>query len=265
MSFSVCVVFSCLTYICVCRRKSLLEKAVVGASVGGLAVGFAAGLLAFFMFFRVKNRRRAPSQQFFNSNRNRGYSAADNATRPLKTAPSTSTLGRSTSFGALSSAPTDLTHTTNSIPLTPATAARNSGVPRPPLPQIPVMPIQRPAQRQRSASRERYTAVPTDGSPMRTEYPADIKQALPPSDTSIFPRDDAESLASSSNTRVASRPASTISRAPTYVPRTSNLRGPAHTIEEAEPTPDMPPEYGRHTDDPYLKYAPSVLSSGNRF
>lgn len=235
--------------------------------MGGLAVGFAAGLFAFYVFFRVKNRRRAPSQQFFASNRNRDYSAADSPTRPLKAPPSTSTLGRSTSFGAVSSVPSDSTHTTNSIPLTPTTAARHSVIPRPPLPQIPVMPNQRNSRRQRSASREPYAVVPTDASPMRTEYPADIKQALPPSDTSIFSRDDTESLASSSNThiRTTGRPLSTISRAPTYVPRSSHLRGTAHTIEEAEPTPELPPEYGRHTDDPYLKYAPSVLSSGNRF
>jgi hypothetical protein len=57
---------------------------------------------------------------------------------------------------------------------------------------------------------------------------------------------------------------STHSRAPTYVPRSSQLRGGAQVAEESGVN-EMPPEYGRHTADPHLKYAPSILSSGNRF
>ncbi len=161
-----------------------------------------------------------PSQQFFNSNRNRGYSAADNATRPLKTAPSTSTLGRSTSFGALSSAPSDLTHTTNPIPLTPATTARNSGV---------ASAASSASPRHADPAARSKTTFEFEGALYRCAYkrqsdekpntPPDIKQALPPSDTSILPRDDAESLASSSNTRVAQ------SASFHHLPRT-NIRSP---------------------------------------
>lgn len=221
------------------------------------------GALCFFVLARFKTKGRAPSQHFFDSERYRDQAARDSPTRPLKAPPST--IGHSTSISAFSTAQSESAPTVNSIPLTPTTLlspVRHSDAP--PLPRNPSTPP-RP-RRQRSTSREPYMAVPNDASPSLPEFPPDIKHPIPSNDVSFFSRDDTESLASSSNThaRSTTRPLSTHSRAPTYVPRSSQLRGTVQRIEEAE-TPEMPPQYGRHTEDPHLKYAPSVLSSGNRF
>lgn len=114
-------------------------------------------------------------------------------------------------------------------------------------------------------------SVVSSGAPQTkaTEYPADVKVPLPDSspdtsaDISVVSRDDAASqMSSSSRGRPLPRPMSVQSRAPTYVPRSTPLTGPDHVIDEV---PDVPPEYGRHTNDPSLNYAPNVLSSGNRF
>lgn len=116
-------------------------------------------------------------------------------------------------------------------------------------------------------------SVVSSGAPQTkaTEYPLDVKVPLPTAspdtsaDVSIVSRDDvASQISSSSRGRRLPRPVSVQSRAPTYVPRSTPLTGPDHVIDE-DVVPDVPPEYGRHTNDPSLNYAPNVLSSGNRF
>ncbi|KAF8959905.1 hypothetical protein BDZ97DRAFT_1835516 [Flammula alnicola] len=103
--------------------------------------------------------------------------------------------------------------------------------------------------------------LPRDPVPLR-HVPRSHRSVEPytalPSESGDVSRDDAASFASSSsNSRSNPRPLSTHSRAPTYVPR-SQLRGAAHAVNETA-VPEMPPEYGRHTADPSLNYAPSLF------
>ncbi|KAF8959211.1 hypothetical protein BDZ97DRAFT_1838645 [Flammula alnicola] len=217
------------------------EKIVIGATVGGTFFGIAVGILGCLIFFKLQHRRRPPSKLYFG----RDSFSRDSPTRPLK-APS--------SLMPSSSVPSS--PTVASMPLTSTSALRVSedqGLPLDPV------PLRRPPRSHRSV--EPYTAFPSEAGSTQTQYPADVKRPLPASDVL---RDDAASLASSSsNSRSNPRPLSTHSRAPTYVPR-SQLRGAVHAVNETA-VPEMPPEYGRHTADPSLNYAPSILSSGNRF
>jgi hypothetical protein len=165
-----------------------------------------------------------------------------------------------------------------SMPLPSTPPSRSSD-----LPLEPVRPPRSSVRRNRSV--EPYTVAPSETESISSRsqsrsshnqshsshYPLDVKRPLPTSPdatASTFSGDDTASLASSS-TPSRRRPLSIQSRAPTYVTvsRPSNLRGTVIAVNETdeEPIPDQPPEYGRHTTDPSLNYAPSVLSSGNRF
>ena len=162
-------------------------------------------------------------------------------------------------------APTSLTQP--SIPLAITIPDTRSSVLAEAPPPGNLSPPRRPTRSHRSV--EPYIIPPTDvgadSGPNR--YPADRKRPPLSSDISVSSRDDTSSLASSSSNSQSnslSRVLSTQSRAPTYVSRTTRLRNVVNAINETD-TPDLPPEYGRHTTDPSLNYAPSILSSGSRF
>lgn len=80
----------------------------------------------------------------------------------------------------------------------------------------------------------------------QNHYPLDVKVRLQP--------DDSASVASSTAyTR------SNLARAPTYASTSARHPRGIYVIEETEAT-DVPPEYGRHTDD--TSCTPSIISSG---
>ncbi|PPQ96162.1 hypothetical protein CVT26_004797 [Gymnopilus dilepis] len=249
-----------------CRSKTLFEKIIIGTSVGGVFVGAFAGILGYILLMRVLRKRKfSPSQSYLAS----AYAARNNETRPLRGAPST------ISYSAYS-APT-----ISSMPISTMPAVPLPSTPPPRSMDLPLEPVRhgRPSVR-RSPSFDPFAASSDTESvfsraqsqPPSTDYPQDVKRPLPPSPgPTASLSSETTSLSSSSNSvSRRQRPLSIQSRAPTYVTvtRPSNLREPVRAINETEddqPSPDVPPEYGRHTADPSLTYAPSILSSGNRF
>ncbi|KAH9484840.1 hypothetical protein JR316_0001742 [Psilocybe cubensis] len=270
--------------------KSHFESIVIGASIGGLFFGVAAGALAYFAYLKfIRRRKKSPSQSYLAT----AYASGNNPSRPL-TAPSLiggSTIVTRTAPSIVSSMPT-LAMPAMPLPTTPPT--RSAELPLEPVRHPSSVRSRRPnrsvdpydlsirSDAESVASRGQSSIAPTlvsnnNNNSSSNNYPLDVKRPLPPSpgavDTSFGADTTAESMVSSSSyiTHTPSpprgRPVSVQSRAPTYVPRSTNLRGAAHTINETEDGEmgELPPEYGRHTNDPSLNYAPSVLSSGNRF
>lgn len=215
----------------------------------------------------LRKRKHSPSQSYLAS----AYAARNNETRPLRGAPST------ISYSAYS-APT-----VSSIPISTMPAVPLPSTPPPRSMDLPLEPVRhgRPSVR-RAPSFDPFAASSDTESvfshaqsqPQSTDYPQDVKRPLPPSPGPTASLLWSETTSLSSSTSNSSprrqRPLSIQSRAPTYVTvsRPSNLRETVRAVNETgdeEPTPDVPPEYGRHIADPSLSYAPSVLSSGNRF
>lgn len=240
-----------IPHLCNFRSKGDFEKALIGSTVGSIIFGIAAGISGYLVFLRLRRRHTPPSQADFVEKfaRNRSLRAASSFVS-ASIAPSSSL------------APTSPTQ--SSIPLAITIPATRSSVLAEAPPPRNLSPPRRPPRSHRSV--EPYIIPPTDvGAPNR--YPADMKRPLLSSDISVGSRDDTSSLASSSSNSQSnslSRVLSAQSRAPTYVSRTTRLRDVVNAINETD-TPELPPEYGRHTTDPSLNYAPSVLSSGSRF
>ncbi|KAF8907856.1 hypothetical protein CPB84DRAFT_1767736 [Gymnopilus junonius] len=247
--------------------KGLFEKIIIGTSMGGVFFGALAGILGYIIVTRtLRKRKYSPSQSYLAS----AYAARNNETRPLRGAPST------ISYSAYS-APT-----VSSMPISNMPAVPLPSTPPPRSMDLPLEPVRRghPSVR-RAPLVDPFATSSETGSVMSgansqsqsTDYPQDIKPPLPPSPgpTASLISSETTSLSSSSSNSSPrrQRPLSIQSRAPTYVTvRPSNLRETVRAVNETEdegPTPDVPPEYGRHTTDPSLTYAPSVLSSGYRF
>ncbi|KAJ3497255.1 hypothetical protein NLJ89_g10372 [Agrocybe chaxingu] len=255
--------------------KSKADKIIIGSSVGGTIFGLVVGFLAYFVFLRLRHRK-PPSQTYFQ----RDYFSREDPTRPLKsTTPAPSTIAPSGFIGrtgspSLSSIPLAMTPSTRLTDLPPLTP--------------PLEPVRRGREPhiQRHRSVEPYSMFPNETGTAHQPL-TDIKRPLPPSNVSLFSSEDlaeSVSMTSSSANSTPQRTPSTHSRAPTYVPRVT--RSPASRTRSRAPTranaavagadfdngpiqeleiPDLPPQYGTHTADPSLNYAPSILSSGNRF
>lgn len=241
----------------------------------------AAGILAYLAYLKfIRRRKKSPSQSYLAT----AYASRNSPSRPL-TAPSLiggSTIVTRSAASIVSSMPT-LSMPAMPLPSTPPTRSAE-------LPLEPVRHASSARWRNRSvdpydvsirsdtesvSSRGQSTVAPTLVS---NNYPLDVKRPIPSSpsaaDTSFGADSTSEPMTSSSSyiTNTPSpprgRPISVQSRTPTYVPRSSNLRGAVRAINETDDDGEMgelPPEYGRHMADPSLNYAPSVLSSGNRF
>jgi hypothetical protein len=84
----------------------------------------------------------------------------------------------------------------------------------------------------------------------QNHYPQDAKVRLQPDD----------SVSDASSTSYAR---SNLARAPTYASTSASTRHQprgVYVIDENDEAPDVPPEYGRHTDD--TSCTPSIISSG---
>lgn len=240
------------------RSKDDFDKVLIGSTVGSIVFGIAAGIIGCLVFLKLRRRHRAPSQ-------------ADFGDKFSHSSPFRS-LRAASSFGGTSLAPSSslglASPTLSSIPLAPATPpTRLFALPESSPPPRQQSPPRRPPRGHRSV--EPYVIPPSDISAdsILNRYPADVKRPLRSSEITVTSGDDTSSLASSSTgsqSNSLSRALSTQSRAPTYVSRTTRLRDVVNAINETD-VPDLPPEYGHHTTDPSLNYAPSVLSSGNRF
>ena len=240
-------------------------------------MGLAIGVLAYVLFIRVRRRRqRSPSQHYFASQH-------FSSTKPFK-APSIvpSTIGplstpQRTYQQILSTqnpeqelqnpelqnpeppTPTSLgfnrsSSYTPSIPTISDSASFSNHSSRTvrDLPGVPLQPLRPNREPSSDLSLSGPSAIATSDSGSVTEqnhYPLDVKARLQ--------RDDSASVTSSSTSNARS----SLARAPTYA-STSTSRHPrgVYVIDENDEVPDVPPEYGRHTDD--TSCTPSIISSG---
>jgi len=257
--------------------QSTVIPIVVGTGIGGVVLGLAIGVLAYFLFIRVRRRRqRSPSQNYFASQHfsstkpykapsivpstiatssapQRAYqhippSTQNQTLNPEPPMPTSLGFSRSTSYSpslpTISDATSYSTHTSRT--------ARD-------LPEVPLEPLRshRETGSHLSHSHSEPSVIATSDSGSVTEqnhYPLDVKVRLQP--FAISTPDDAASVASSN-----SYARSSLRRAPTYASTSASARHPrnVYVIDENE-VPDVPPEYGRHTDD--TSCTPSIISSG---
>jgi len=238
--------------------------------MGGIAVGLIAGIVAYMLFIRLRPRRKPPSQTYYDH----PYLSRDDSTRPLKArTPAASTIGAYTVAPSTLGTTSSVARSSHAYALETPPSTRNIELPPLTPPLEPLRPS-RSTGRDRNTTVEPYTVAQSEAGSRSSHmpYPADIKRPLPPSDTpqASGSRDDAESTTSGSTGAqfALHRTPSAASRAPTYVartpppPRGRRSRGPTAVIDEAEL--EFPPQYGNHTADPSLNYAPD-LSSGARF
>ena len=267
---------------------------VVGTGVGGVVLGLAVGVLAYFLFTRVKRRRqRSPSQNYFASQH---FSSSKPYKAPsiIASAIAQSSAPQRTYQHILSSSsnqnpeppmPTSVgfnrpSSYTPSLPTISDASAFSSHTSRTTR-DLPLQPLRpnRESSSHLSIPEQSVTATSDSGSVTeQNHYPLDVKVRLQPFPT---PPDDAASLASStsyarsnlaraptyastsaSTTSSTSYARSNLARAPTYASTSaSTVRHPrgVYVIDENE-VPDVPPEYGRHTDD--TSCTPSIISSG---
>ena len=293
---------------------------IVGTGIGGIILGLAIGVMAYYLFTRIRRRRqRSPSQNYFASQH-------FSSTKPYK-APSiiASAISQSSvpqrTYRHIQSSNQD------SEPLTPTSPGFNRPSSyTPSLPTIsdssafsshtsrtardlPLQPLRTNNNRESSAQLpipEPSVAASSDSGSVteQNHYPLDVKVRL---ETFPMPPDDSASLASSTSESYArsnlaraptyastsaslasstSYARSNLARAPTYASTSASLasstsyarsnlaRAPTYAstsastirhprgvyvIDENE-VPDVPPEYGRHTDD--TSCTPSIISSG---
>lgn len=250
--------------------QSTAVSIIVGTGIGGMVLGLAIGVLAYICFVRVRRRRqRSPSQNYFASQHfssTKPYKAPSivpstiaPSSAPQRTyqhfPPSTqnpeppmpNSLGFNRSFSYTPSLPTISDSTTLSNH--PSRTVRD-------LP-VPLEPLRSNREPRSHLSLSGPSVIASSDSGSVTEqnhFPLDVKARLQPFSTS----DDAASVASST-----SYARSNLARAPTYASTSASTsarhpRG-VYVIDENEVT-DVPPEYGRHTDD--TSCTPSIISSG---
>ena len=241
-------------------------------------MGLAIGVLAYFLFIRVRRRRkRSPSQNYFASQH-------FSSTKPYK-APSIviSTISPSSvpqrTYQHISS-PTQTQNPEPPMPTSLGFSRTNSYTPSLPtisdasaisystnasrtardLPGVPLEPLRPSRETGSHLSHSEPSVITTSDSGSITEqnhFPLDVKVRLQPFSTP----DDAESVASYNSYARSNRSNRDLARAPTYASTSTSARHPrnVYVIDENE-IPDVPPEYGRHTDD--TSCTPSIISSG---
>jgi hypothetical protein len=234
-------------------------------------LGLAIGVLAYFFFIKVRRRRqRSPSQNYFASQHfssTKPYkapsivpSAIAPSSAPQRTyqhipsppqtqnpePPMPTSLGFSRTTSYTPSLPTISDATSYSTHTSRTTRD---------LPGVPLEPLRPNRETGSHLSLSQPSVIASSDSGSVTEqnhYPLDVKVRLQPFSTP----DDAASVASSN-----SYARSNLARAPTYASTSTSARHPrnVYVIDENE-VPDVPPEYGRHTDD--TSCTPSIISSG---
>ena len=232
------------------RLQKNAVSIMIGTSLGGIALGIGIGILSYILFIRIRRRRqRSPSQNYFASQH-------FSSTKPYKApsiVPSTITPSSSSSTIPLQQPPplpvfqpapsipnsSDSSRTysysssSNSTLMHSNRASRTTHVLLEPLrPNSQSRPLPSP------------TIASSEAGSAQECFQLDTKR--PP-----LPDDVPSSVPSSSHTRLPP----THSRSPTYVQNPHSV----FVIHETEVV-DVPPEYGRHTDD--TSCTPSIISSG---
>ena len=249
-------------------------------------MGLVIGVVAYVLIIRARRRRqRSPSQLYFASQHfssTKPYKApsivpSTTAPSPAEPAPQRayqqipSTIQNpepqyhepqnhepqnhepptptSTSFGFSRSTPSLPISDSTSLSYYTSTSRATRELPGVPL--QPLRPNREPSSQLTShLSLSEPSVIATSDSGSVTEqnhYPLDVKLRVQ--------ADDSASVASStSNAR------SSLARAPTYASTSARHPRNVYVIDENDEAPDVPPEYGRHTDD--TSCTPSIISSG---
>ena len=232
-------------------------------------MGLAIGVLAYILFTRAQRRRkRSPSQNYFASqyfSSTKPYRAPTVVPSTIASSPAVDTQRtyRASAVNPPASMPDPFQFTQNrtysfspSLPTmsdstTPSFSTNISETIRE-LPRVPLEPLH---SERRPESRLPFTEpsiiASSDTSSEQNHFPMDVKRRQLSSLA-----DDTASMASSSTARL---PPSSLSRSPTYARHPPSTGYPVYAIDETE-VPDVPPEYGRHTDD--TSCTPSIISSG---
>jgi hypothetical protein len=236
-------------------------------------LGLAVGVLAYFLFVRVQRRRqRSPSQNYFASQHfssTKPYKApsivpsttAAPALAPQRTSTYQQILPAQnpesqdpepptpTSFAftrSCSYAPSSPTISESSSFHTSRTVRDLPGVPLQPL---RLNSLNREPSSHLSVSEPSAIEINDSGSVTeQNHYPLDAKVVR------MRPNDSASVASSTSYAR------SNLARAPTYASTSGRPPRGVYVIDENDEAPDVPPEYGRHTDD--TSCTPSIISSG---
>ena len=260
--------------------QSTAVSIIAGTGIGGVALGLAIGVLALVLFKRVRRRRqRSPSQNYFASQH-------FSSTKPYKApsiVPSTITPSSAprTYQQILSSSLAQIPEPENPEPPTPTASGFSrsssyaSSVPTTPdstasfsthtsrtvrnLPGVPLQPLRLNRETNSHLSVSEPSVSGTSDSGTVTEqnhYPLDVKVRLGIQEQQQ--PDDSASIISSST--VNANRSSRLARVPTYASSSARHPRNVYVIDENDEAPDVPPEYGRHTDD--TSCTPSIISSG---
>ena len=243
------------------------------------------GVLAYVLFNRVRRQRqRSPSQNYFASQhfsstkpykapsivpstitpsssvpQQRTYHQIPSPTiqnpEPENAEPPTPTslgFNRSSSYSSsvpsISDSPSFSNHTSRTV--------RN-------LPGVPLQPLRlnRETSSHLSLSERSVTATSDSGTVTeQNHYPLDVKVRLAVQQPDV----DSASITSNSTSNARRTTTTTLARVPTYASTSASSRHQPRNVyvidENDEAAPDVPPEYGRHTDD--TSCTPSIISSG---
>ena len=225
-------------------------------------MGLAIGMLAYFLFTKVRRRRqRSPSQNYFASQHfsstkpykapsivpstiapspapQRTYHHLPSPTQtPEPPMPTSLGFSRTTSYSPslpTISDSTSFSHTSRTVRELPG------------VPLEPLRPNRQPSSHLSFSGPSVTTSSDSGSVTEQNHYPLDVKVRLQP--------DDSASVASTN-----SYARSNLVRAPTYASTSARHPRGVYVIDENE-VPDVPPEYGRHTDD--TSCTPSIISSG---
>ena len=228
------------------RLQKNAVSIMIGTSLGGIALGIGIGILSYILLIRIRRRRqRSPSQNYFASQHfssTKPYKApsivpstitpsSPSSTVPLQQPPPLPAFQPASSIS--NSSESSRTYSSDSTLMHPSRVSRTTDVLLEPLrPNRQSRPLPRPTTASSEAgSAQEYFQLDTKRPPL----PDDVPSSVP----------------SSSNTR----PPPSHSRSPTYVQNPHS----AFNLHETEVI-DVPPEYGRHTDD--TSCTPSIISSG---
>lgn len=239
--------------------KKDMVSIIVGTSIGGTVLGLFIGVL----FIKVRRRRRrSPSQDCFASHHfssAKPYKApsvvpstiqpSSSSGDPLHTYPRNSSSAVNPGPSILHSPPSSRPHSYSSSSPRPSESGASASTQTSRTRELPLEPL-RPNRRSRPPLPEPPIVASSDSSSIENNFPLDAKGRL---QAHNMPDDAA---GASSNVQL---PSSGLSRAPTYARHPPSPAQAVFVIDETE-IADVPPEYGRHTND--TSCTPSIISSG---
>jgi len=237
---------------------------IVGTAIGGIVLGLAIGVFAYTLVIRARRRRqRCPSQNYFASQHfssAKPYKAPSIAPSAIIASPARQRAYQQFPPSTLNleqSMPTSMgiDQSTSYAPSPTISESASFYVPGPvrDSPGVPLEPLRPNREPSSHLSLSEPSVMTSSDSASVTEqnhFPLDVKVRLQPFSVS----DDAASVASST-----AYARSSLARAATYASSSTRHPRNIYVIDETEAT-DVPPEYGRHTDD--TSCTPSIISSG---